>query len=82
MVNAVPDTTVDWEPARYLIEGDLGQPHYRQSQLLALGPFDIAFTFELLSAGSPELIVSQRFYRHCRSKRIPLEVRPAHIDPD
>ncbi len=82
MVNSVIDTTVDWHPERYLVQDPYGEPHYRRSELEPLGAFDIAHTFERLSSGSPGLIVSQRFYRHCLTNQIPLEVRPARIDPD
>jgi hypothetical protein len=80
MVNSVPDTTVDWDPVRYVLRDQYGEPHYRQSELQPLGAFDIGRTFELLSGGDPHFIISQRFYQHCLKNRIPLEVRPARID--
>jgi len=58
-----------------------GEPHYRQSDLLPLGQFAIARTFEPLGS-EPGLIVSQSFYQHCLRSKIPLEARPVRIDPD
>jgi hypothetical protein len=58
-----------------------GEPHYRQRDLLPLGTFDIARTFEQLGS-QPELIVSQRFYRHCLENKIEFEVRPVRADSD
>jgi hypothetical protein len=82
MVNSVPDTTIDWELQRYLIHGPYGEPRYREGDLRPLGAFDIAHTWERLSAGEPGLLVSQRFYQHCLKNKIPLEVRPARVEPD
>jgi hypothetical protein len=82
MVNSVPDTTVSWEPPRYVIAGSYGEPHYRQRELESLGAFDIAHTCELLAGGDPALVVSQRFYQYCLRNKIPLEVRPVRIDPE
>lgn len=73
--SAVPCYMIDERPYRD------SEPHYRQRDLLPLGTFDIARTFEPLGS-EPGLIVSQRFYQHCLLNNIPLEVRPARIDPD
>jgi hypothetical protein len=82
MSNSVLNTTVEWEEARYRIDDPYGEPHYRQNGLQQLGTFDIAHTFERLSKGGPELIVSQRLYQHCLKNKIQLEVRPVRLDPD
>jgi hypothetical protein len=55
--------------------------HYRQSELHALGTFDIARTREPLGDRDPSLIVSRRFYRCCLDRRIPVDVWPVRIDP-
>jgi hypothetical protein len=59
-----------------------GELHYRGGDLAALGPFDIAQTFEKYMEPHPALVVSQRFYQHCLKHKIPLEVEPVRIDPD
>ena len=59
-----------------------GELHYRRSDLVALGQFDIAATFENYMEEHPVLVVSQRFYQHCRQHKIPLAVEPVRIDPD
>lgn len=82
MINSLPDTSVNFDHVRYLIHGSYGEPHYRESEIQLLGSFDIAHTFERLSGGEPGLVVSQRFYKYCLKNKIPLEVRPARIDPD
>ena len=56
--------------------------HYRRSDLEAIGPFDIAGTFENYMEPHPALVVSQRFYQHCLKHKIPLEVEPVRIDPE
>jgi hypothetical protein len=71
--SAVPCYMIDERPYRD------GEPHYRQNDLVLLGAFDIARTFEPLGS-EPGLILSQRFYQHCLSNKIPLEVRPARVD--
>ncbi len=73
--SVVPCYYIDERPYRY------GEPHYRKRDLLPLGDFDIARTFEPLTS-DPAMIVSQRFYQHCLKNKIPLEARPVHIDPD
>ena len=66
----------------YTINDPLAEPHYRQSEIQALGAFDIAQTWERSGRSeSPDLIVSQRFYQYCLKHTIPLQVRPARIDP-
>lgn len=90
MVNSVVDPNPAFDPPRHLIAGagTYGEPHYLESALREVGPFDIAHTFERLGAGEPfgagqpVLIISQRFYRHCLKHKILLEVRPARIDRD
>ena len=59
-----------------------GEVHYRNSDLAAISPFDIATTFENYLERHPALVVSQRFYQHCLKNKIPLEVRPARVDPN
>jgi hypothetical protein len=73
--SVVPCYAIDERPYRN------GEPHYRQHELLPLGRFDMARTFEPLGS-EPGLIVSQSFYQHCLKHKIPLEVRPVRIDPD
>lgn len=58
-----------------------GEPHYRQSEMQAVGGTDIALTFEQFGA-TPSLVISQRFYQFCLKNKIPLEVLPVRIDPD
>ena len=73
--SAVPCYMIDERPYRD------GEPHYRRPEVLPLGIFDIARTFEQLGS-EPGLVVSQRFYQHCVQNNIPLEVRhlPAWAD--
>jgi hypothetical protein len=71
--SAAPCYMIDERPYRD------GEPHYLQRDVLPLGMFDIARTFEPLGS-EPGLIVSQRFYAHCLSSKIPLEVRPVRVD--
>jgi hypothetical protein len=67
----------------YTINDPYVEPHYGQSEIRALGAFDIAHTWERGGRSeSPELIISQRLYQYCLKNKIPLEVRPARIDPD
>lgn len=82
MVNAVRNLAVTCES--YVPKGQYGEFHYRQGDLQALGPFDIAFTAEPFGGAvpNPKLIISQRFYQHCLKHKIPLEVEPVRIDPD
>src|SRR6185295_8851834 len=88
MVNSIVDPNPAFDPPRHLIRGagTYGEPHYAESALQEVGPFDIAHTFERLQAGEPfgagqpVLIISQRFYQHCLKHKIPLEVRPARVD--
>lgn len=82
MVNAVSNPGVTCES--YWARGQYGEFHYRQGDLRPLGQFDIAFTAEPFGGAvpNPELVVSQRFYQHCRKHKIPLEVKPVRIDPD
>lgn len=83
----------DFEPQPF--QGDYSRPvfindapffgaelHYRNSDLAALGAFDIAATFEHYMWPHPALVVSQRFYQQCLKQKIPLEVEPVRIDPD
>jgi hypothetical protein len=56
--------------------------HYRRSDLEALGPFQIAQTFENYMEPHPALVISQRFYQHCLKNKIPLAVEPVRIDPE
>lgn len=65
-----------------------GEPHYRRSDLAAVGSFDIANMREKF-INEHALIISQRFYQHCiRNKislaldKLSLGVRPVRIDPD
>ena len=65
-----------------------GEPHYRRSDLMAVGPFDIANMREKF-INECALIISQRFYQHCIRNKIPLAldkfslgVRPVRIDSD
>lgn len=90
MANSVVDPNIAFDPPRHVIVGadTYGEPHYVESALRGVGPFDIAHTFERLEAGEPfgagqpALIISQRFYQHCLKHKIPLEARPARIDRD
>ena len=56
--------------------------HYRRGDLEAIGPFDIAQTFENYMEPHPALVISQRFYQHCLAHKIPLAVEPVRIDPN
>ena len=65
-----------------------GEPHYRRSDLAAVGSFDIANMQEKF-VNEQALIISQRFYQHCLKNKIPLAlnkfqlgVQPVRIDPD
>lgn len=65
-----------------------GEPHYRRSDLAAVGSFDIANMKEKF-IHERALIISQRFYQHCLKNKIPLAsnkfllgARPIRIDPD
>lgn len=58
-----------------------GEIHYRRSELARLGKFDTAKTFELYRQPHPQVIISQRFYQHCRKNGIALKVEPVRIDP-
>lgn len=57
-----------------------GEIHYRESDLKALGEFDVARTLEKYKEPHPALVVSQRFYQHCLKNKIPLAVEPVRID--
>ena len=57
-----------------------GEVHYRRNDLAALGPFDIAATFENFMEPHPALVISQRLYQHCLKHKIKLEVEPVRID--
>lgn len=54
--------------------------HYRRSDLDAIGPFDLANTLEKYRTSHP-LVISQRFYQHCKKNKISLNVEPVRIDP-
>ncbi|HEV2394402.1 MAG TPA: hypothetical protein VG146_18790 [Verrucomicrobiae bacterium] len=56
--------------------------HYRQSDLVQMGPFDIARTLEHYMETHPALVISQRFYQHCLKNKIALNVDPVRIDPE
>jgi hypothetical protein len=71
----VPHYYIDERPYRH------GEPRYHRADLPPLGKFDIARTFEPMG-NEPGMIISQRFYRHCWEKAIPLEARPAWIELD
>ena len=58
----------------------VGEVHYRRSELAPLVPFDVALTFENFMEPHPALIVSQRFYQFCVKNKIPLNVQPVRID--
>ena len=65
-----------------------GEPHYRRSDLAAIGAFDIANMREKFINEHAQ-VISQRFYQHCLKSKIPLAldkfslgVRPVRIDPD
>lgn len=65
-----------------------GEPHYRRSDLAAMGAFDIANMREKF-VNEQALIISQRFYQRCLKNKIPLAlnkfqlgVRPARIATD
>ena len=81
MLNSL-EVTTDPEFPRYVINDPLVEPHYRQSELRALGAFDIAYTSESFRPGKPLFVVSQRFYQHCLKNKVPLEVHPVRIDPN
>ena len=67
--------------SQYTINDPYVEPHYGQSEIQALGAFDIAHTLERGGrSDSQELIVSQRFYQYCLKHKIPLQVRPVRID--
>jgi hypothetical protein len=57
-----------------------GEVHYRRSDLQALGPFDIARTFEKYMEIHPALVISQRFYQFCEQHKLPLNVEPVRVD--
>jgi hypothetical protein len=57
------------------------EPHYRQGDLLPLGRFDVARTFEQLGS-DPGMIISQRFYQYCLQHKISLRCRPVRIDSE
>ncbi len=59
---------------------NMGEIHYRRSELARLLPFDIAQTFENFMEPHPALIVSQRFYQFCLRNKISLNVQPVRID--
>ena len=83
MVNAVRYETSPF-PCHGIDDGPYrrGEPHYRQSDLEALGDFDVAHTLEPLGNKDPRLIISHRLYEVCVKNKIPLEVWPVRIDPD
>jgi hypothetical protein len=60
------------------------EPHYRQSELAAIGRFDVAYALEphQLIVQECALIISQKFYQCCLRNDIPLEVTPVRIDPN
>lgn len=80
MLNSL-EVTTDPEFPRYVINDPLVEPHYRESEIRALGAFDIAYTSENFRPGKPLFVVSERFYHHCVTHKIPLEVLPVRIDP-
>lgn len=62
--------------------------HYRASDLRAIGPFDIARTFENFGWGGEDrmpdrspVIVSKRFYDVCQKHGFKVDWLPVHIDP-
>ena len=59
-----------------------GEIHYRESNLKALGEFDVARTLEKYKEPHTALVVSQRFYQHCLKNKIPLAVEPVRIDTE
>lgn len=71
--SVVPSYAIDERPYHY------GETHYCQGDLLPLGNFDIARTFEPLGS-EPGLIISHRFYQHCPTNKLPLEARPVRVD--
>lgn len=74
----------------YRKEGIYSWPelHYRASDLRAIGPFDIARTFENFGWGGEErmpdqspVIVSKRFYDVCQKHGFKMDWLPVHVDP-
>jgi hypothetical protein len=55
--------------------------HYRQSDLRALEPFDLARTFEFYHTERHALVASQRCYQFCHKRRLPINWQPVRIDP-
>lgn len=82
MANSVIYPEPAYGHTAYTIQDPYVEPHYRETELASLGLFDIANTFERSRGGSRLLIVSQRFYRHCLTHKIPLRVKPVRVDPD
>jgi hypothetical protein len=61
---------------------NVGEAHYRRSDLAGLGTFDIANTYENLMEPHPSLVISQRFFQCCLANEIGLVAYPVRIDPD
>lgn len=64
----------------YFVDGDYSdyELHFVRSELAALGPFDVASTFEHHPNGW--VVVSRRFYEVCRDHGFDAGFRPVRID--
>ncbi len=70
-----------WVREEPFARGD-GELCYRKAQLSAVGPFDLAHTFELHQGRKHSLVASRRLYHYCREHQLPFTWQPVRIDPD
>lgn len=66
--------------------GFFGHPELRyvRAELEALGPFDLAYSFEGPSPSGRDraIVVSQRFYQACRKHNLSVSWVPVHVESD